>query len=151
MVIQGQTVISLNNQSISFALVGPKRLFADAIYTPMVGVTLDWYLPIDIHVNYSSMGSWLVLSLRLSCIFCTVNGLELVSIFGVYQCSVTPLRTSAYRWCDPSRTARLTFAYSWGNISVSFFTWFVLGSVNHLWIKRCQLNNRLPWSLLTWL
>jgi len=32
----GQTVISLNNQGISFALIGPKRLFADAMYSPML-------------------------------------------------------------------------------------------------------------------
>ncbi|KAK7453217.1 hypothetical protein VKT23_011898 [Stygiomarasmius scandens] len=32
----GQTVISLYNQSISFALVGPKRLFNDPIYAPML-------------------------------------------------------------------------------------------------------------------
>ena len=32
----GQTVISLYNQSICFALIGPRRLFNDPIYTPMV-------------------------------------------------------------------------------------------------------------------
>ncbi|KAF5338104.1 hypothetical protein D9758_015381 [Tetrapyrgos nigripes] len=32
----GQTIISLYNQSISFALVGPKLMFNDAIYSPML-------------------------------------------------------------------------------------------------------------------
>ncbi|THU87096.1 OPT superfamily oligopeptide transporter [Dendrothele bispora CBS 962.96] len=32
----GQTVISLYNQSISFALVGPRRLFDDPVYAPML-------------------------------------------------------------------------------------------------------------------
>ncbi|KAL7416666.1 OPT oligopeptide transporter protein-domain-containing protein [Mrakia frigida] len=42
----GQTVISLNNQGIQFALVGPKRLFADDAYTPLLyGFVLGAALP----------------------------------------------------------------------------------------------------------
>ncbi|KAL7416397.1 OPT oligopeptide transporter [Mrakia frigida] len=42
----GQTVISLNNQGIQFALVGPKKLFNDPSYTPLLhGFVLGAVLP----------------------------------------------------------------------------------------------------------
>ncbi|KAJ7582911.1 OPT oligopeptide transporter protein-domain-containing protein [Mycena floridula] len=43
----GQTVISLYNQSISFALIGPQRLFNDPMYKPMLyGFILGAVLPV---------------------------------------------------------------------------------------------------------
>src|ERR1700761_4847354 len=66
---QGQTVISLNNQGIAFGLVGPKKLFDDPIYSPMVWASLtihakampDRLITLSI---YSSMGLSSVLLFR---------------------------------------------------------------------------------------
>ncbi|KAJ3992066.1 OPT oligopeptide transporter protein-domain-containing protein, partial [Lentinula boryana] len=96
----GQTVISLNNQSISFALVGPKRLFADAIYTPMLyGFVVGAVAP---------------------CILFLLHRKWPRARFDLWSIPI---------FCD-------TFESYYGNISVFFFTLFLLGTVNHLWVKR---------------
>ncbi|KAJ3821045.1 OPT oligopeptide transporter protein-domain-containing protein [Lentinula raphanica] len=96
----GQTVISLNNQSISFALVGPKRLFADPIYTPMLyGFLVGAIVP---------------------CILFILHRRWPRARFDLWSIPI---------FCD-------TFESYYGNISVNFFTRFVLGTINHLWVKR---------------
>ncbi|KAF5365874.1 hypothetical protein D9757_011049 [Collybiopsis confluens] len=96
----GQTVISLNNQSISFALVGPKRLFADPIYTPMLyGFLVGAAVP---------------------CILYMLHRRWPKARFDLWSVPV---------FSD-------SFENFYGNISVYIFTLFILGSVNHLWIKR---------------
>jgi len=96
----GQTVISLNNQSISFALVGPKRLFADAIYTPMLyGFLVGALAPIILYLLHRRWP-----------------------------------RARFDLWSVPVFSD--SFENYWGNISVSFFTLFIIGSINHLWVKR---------------
>jgi len=96
----GQTVISLNNQSISFALVGPKRLFADAIYTPMLyGFLVGALAPMILYLLHRRWP-----------------------------------RARFDLWSVPVFSD--SFENYWGNISVSFFTLFILGSINHLWVKR---------------
>ncbi|KIK57919.1 hypothetical protein GYMLUDRAFT_246574 [Collybiopsis luxurians FD-317 M1] len=96
----GQTVISLNNQSISFALVGPKRLFADPIYTPMLyGFLVGAIVPCILYLLHRTWPK-------------ARFDLWSVPVFGD------------------------TFENYYGNISVFIFTLFLLGSINHLWIKR---------------
>ncbi|KAF8828451.1 hypothetical protein HHX47_DHR3000276 [Lentinula edodes] len=96
----GQTVISLNNQSISFALVGPKRLFADAIYTPMLyGFLVGAVAPCILYLLHRKWP-----------------------------------RARFDLWSIPVFFDN--FENYYGNISVYFFTLFMLGTLNHLWVKR---------------
>ncbi|KAJ3821044.1 OPT oligopeptide transporter protein-domain-containing protein [Lentinula raphanica] len=100
----GQHIISLNNQSITFALVGPKRLFADPIYTPMLyGFLVGAIAP---------------------CILFILHRRWPRARFDLWSIPI---------FCD-------TLELYYGNISVNFFTRFVLGSINHLWVKRYHLG-----------
>ncbi|KAL1737938.1 OPT oligopeptide transporter protein-domain-containing protein, partial [Schizophyllum fasciatum] len=100
----GQTVISLYNQSICFALIGPRRLFNDPIYTPMLyGFLVGAVVPFILYILHR----W-----KPKARF----DLWSVPIFGDK--------------CE----------HFWGNISNSFFTWFILGSLNHLYFKRYRYD-----------
>ncbi|KAJ3768748.1 OPT oligopeptide transporter protein-domain-containing protein [Lentinula raphanica] len=100
----GQHIISLNNQSITFALVGPKRLFADPIYTPMLyGFLVGAIAP---------------------CILFILHRRWPRARFDLWSIPI---------FCD-------TLELYYGNISMNFFTRFVLGSINHLWVKRYHLG-----------
>ncbi|KAJ3973155.1 OPT oligopeptide transporter protein-domain-containing protein [Lentinula raphanica] len=100
----GQHIISLNYQSITFALVGPKRLFADPIYTPMLyGFLVGAIAP---------------------CILFILHRRWPRARFDLWSIPI---------FCD-------TLELYYGNISVNFFTRFVLGSINHLWVKRYHLG-----------
>ncbi|KAL7410271.1 OPT oligopeptide transporter protein-domain-containing protein [Mrakia frigida] len=96
----GQTVISLNNQGIQFALVGPKRLFADPAYQPMLyGFVVGAVAP------------FLLYGLHRTFPRAKFNLFSL-AIFG---------------------SAMESFH---GNISTGFFTKYILGSVNYLYLRR---------------
>lgn len=100
----GQTVISLYNQSISFALIGPRRLFDDPVYTPMLyGFLIGAVVPFILYGLHRLRPKW-----RFD--------LWSVPIFGDR--------------CE----------HFWGNISNSFFVWFILGTLNHMYFKRYRYN-----------
>ncbi|KAF8160534.1 OPT oligopeptide transporter [Mycena galopus ATCC 62051] len=96
----GQTVISLNNQGIAFALVGPKKLFADPMYNILpYGFVLGAGLPIILFLLHRRWPR---------------GGFDLVNI---------PIFAT-------------TMGNFYGHISTNVFTWFILGTVNHLYVKK---------------
>ncbi|KAK7026330.1 OPT oligopeptide transporter, partial [Favolaschia claudopus] len=96
----GQTVISLNNQGIAFALVGPKKLFADPMYTILpYGFVLGAGIPILLYILHRRWP-----------------------------------RARFDLWNVPIFATTMENYY--GNISNYIFTWFILGSINHLYFKR---------------
>jgi len=96
----GQTVISLNNQGIAFALVGPKKLFNDPMYTILpYGFILGAVCPIILYLLHRKWP-----------------------------------RARFDLWNIPIFATTMENFY--GNISNYVFTWFILGSINHLWIKK---------------
>ncbi|KAI4526938.1 OPT superfamily oligopeptide transporter [Schizophyllum commune Loenen D] len=100
----GQTVISLYNQSICFALIGPRRLFNDPIYTPMLyGFLVGAVVP---------------------CILYLLHRWKPKARFDLWSVPIFGDK------CE----------HFWGNISNSFFTWFILGTLNHLYFKRYRYN-----------
>ncbi|EIM85355.1 OPT oligopeptide transporter [Stereum hirsutum FP-91666 SS1] len=96
----GQTVISLNNQGIAFGLIGPKLLFDDPMYAPMLyGFVAGAIVPIILWLIHKK---WPKLRADL------VN----IPIFAT------------------------TFENFYGNLSNYLLTWFVLGTINHMYFKR---------------
>jgi len=96
----GQTVISLNNQGIAFALVGPKKLFADSMYTILpYGFILGAVCPIILYLLHRKWPK---------------------ARFDLWNIPIFATTMENY----------------YGNISTFVFTWFILGSVNHLWLKK---------------
>ncbi|KAF7311463.1 OPT oligopeptide transporter [Mycena kentingensis (nom. inval.)] len=96
----GQTVISLNNQGISFALVGPKKLFDDPMYTILpYGFVLGAGIPIILYLLHRKWP-----------------------------------RAHFDKWNVPIFATTMENFY--GNISNFVLTWFILGSVNHLYFKK---------------
>ncbi|KAJ7075604.1 OPT oligopeptide transporter [Mycena belliarum] len=96
----GQTVISLNNQGISFALVGPAKLFDDPMYTILpFGFVLGAGIPFILYLLHRRFPK-------------AHFDLWNVPIFAT------------------------TMENFYGNISTFVLTWFIIGSVNHLYIKK---------------
>ncbi|KAJ7463681.1 OPT oligopeptide transporter protein-domain-containing protein [Mycena latifolia] len=96
----GQTVISLNNQGIAFALVGPKKLFDDPMYTILpYGFVLGAGIPMILYLLHRK---WPKANFNL--------------------------------WNVPIFATTMENFY--GNISNYVLTWFILGSVNHLYVKK---------------
>ncbi|KAJ6537332.1 OPT oligopeptide transporter [Mycena sp. CBHHK59/15] len=96
----GQTVISLNNQGIAFALVGPKKLFNDPMYSVLpYGFVLGAGIPIILYLLHRKWP-----------------------------------RARFDLWNVPIFATTMENFY--GNISNFILTWFILGSINHLYIKK---------------
>ncbi|KAJ6600951.1 OPT oligopeptide transporter [Mycena vulgaris] len=96
----GQTVISLNNQGIAFALVGPKKLFDDPMYTILpYGFVLGAGIPVILYLLHRKWP-----------------------------------RARFDLWNVPIFATTMENFY--GNISNFVLTWFILGSINHLYIKK---------------
>ncbi|KAJ7074185.1 OPT oligopeptide transporter protein-domain-containing protein [Mycena amicta] len=98
----GQTVISLNNQGIAFGLVGPKKLFADKMYTILpYGFVLGAAIPLILYLLHRKWP-----------------------------------RAHFDKWNVPIFATTMENYY--GNISNYVLTWFILGSINHLYFKKYQ-------------
>ncbi|KAJ7075593.1 OPT oligopeptide transporter protein-domain-containing protein [Mycena belliarum] len=96
----GQTVISLNNQGIAFALVGPAKLFNDPMYAILpYGFLLGAGIPVILYLLHRRFPK-------------AHFDLWNVPIFAT------------------------TMENFYGNISNFVLTWFILGSVNHLYVKK---------------
>ncbi|KAF7347040.1 OPT oligopeptide transporter [Mycena venus] len=96
----GQTVISLNNQGIAFALVGPKKLFADPMYNILpYGFVLGAGIPILLYILHRKWP-----------------------------------RARFDLWNVPVFATTMENYY--GNISNYVFMFFILGSINHLYVKK---------------
>ncbi|KAJ7790846.1 OPT oligopeptide transporter [Mycena olivaceomarginata] len=96
----GQNVISLNNQGIAFALVGPKLLFADQMYNILpYGFLLGAVIPVILYLLHRKWP-----------------------------------RARFDLWNVPIFATTMENFY--GNISTSVLTSFILGSVNHLYLKK---------------
>lgn len=133
----GSTVISLNNQSISFALVGPKRLFNDPIYSPMVRSNLS---PSKGILLISSCVAVRFLGRRRGAC-CTLHRPPPPTQVGLqpYQCPNfrRHLRELVSTLREVVSSADDGVPHSYGYISNFFFTWFILGTINNLYFKRC--------------
>ncbi|KAF7295430.1 OPT oligopeptide transporter [Mycena indigotica] len=111
----GQTVISLNNQGIAFALV--QKLFDDPMYTILpYGFLLGAGIPVILYLLHrkwprAHFDKWNV-PVRFNS--------KLISLILTFPRFLRP------RW--------RTFVY--GFISNYVLTWFILGSINHLYFKK---------------
>ncbi|KAJ7683096.1 OPT oligopeptide transporter protein-domain-containing protein [Mycena rosella] len=96
----GQTVISLNNQGIAFALATLQKLFDDPMYT---------ILPYGF-----------VLGVGVPCILYLLHRKWPKARFDLWSLPIFGTTMQNY----------------YGNISNFVLTWFILGSINHLYVKR---------------